>query len=364
MATPAAPASRATTRVGNSAEAVTSRKGDAAATQPKKTVRIAMIGAGRMANSVHYPSLASIEDAEIVAISDLNPEALNSTADKYQVSGRYADYRKMVTEVTPDGVYVIGQPHQMYDIWTWCLKEGLNLYIEKPMGLTWHQAQMLAHLAEQKGVITQVSHQRRTSPLLTTLRNQLLARGPMVHAVCEFYKHGPSPMTGPRDHMMDDTVHAIDTVRWMCGGGEGSRSGADVVAIESECKRIGTPDINWIGATLHFANGASGYVLNSWSSGRRVFRVEMHVPGACADADVEGEGHLYADGHTTGTRFTAQEVSGSDKTFIFGGFQAKNREFIESLKTGTDVTSSPFRDCVKTMEVAEKILAQALLKGR
>jgi hypothetical protein len=27
------------------------------------------------------------------------------------------------------------------------------------------------------------------------------------------------------------------------------------------------------------------------------------------------------------------------------------------------VTSSPFRDCVKTMEVAEMILAQALLSG-
>ena len=332
----------------------------------KHGVRVAMIGAGRMANNVHYPSLGSFDDVEIAAICDLSPQALNTTADKYGVppDRRYDDYRKMVAEVTPDGVYVIGQPHYMFDIWVWCLKEGLNLYIEKPMGLTWHQAQMLAHLAEQKKVITQVSHQRRTSPLLRLLRDKVLARGPITHAVCEFYKHGPSPFTGARDHMMDDTTHAIDTVRWMCGGGEGSRSGADVVAIESECKRVGTPDINWIGATLHFGNGATGYLLNSWSSGRRIFRVEMHGVGICADGDQEGKACVYADGKTEGEVYDAKDVAGSKDTYVFGGFQAKNREFVDSLKAGRELTSSPFRDCLKTMEVAEKILAQALLAGQ
>ena len=48
------------------------------------------------------------------------------------------------------------------------------------------------------------------SMMLVALRQEVLARGPMVHGVCEFYKHGPSPMLGPRDHMMDDCVHAID----------------------------------------------------------------------------------------------------------------------------------------------------------
>ena len=332
----------------------------------KHGVRVAMIGAGRMANNVHYPSLASFDDVEISAICDLSPDALNATAEKYGVppERRYADYRKMVSEVAPDGVYVIGQPHYMYDIWVWCLREGLNLYIEKPMGLSWHQARMLAHLAEQKKVITQVSHQRRTSPLLNTLRDKLLERGPITHAVCEFYKHGPSPMVGARDHMLDDTVHAIDTMRWMCGGGKGTQSGADVVEIESECKRVGTPDINWIGTTLRFENGATGYVLNSWCSGRRIFRVQMHVPGACAEGDQEGKCVLYADGKTDGEVFDAKDVAGSKDSYVSGGFQAKNREFIESLKTGKEVTSSPFRDCLKTMEVAEKILAQALLKGQ
>src|SRR5215212_4423764 len=109
--------------------------------------RVAMIGAGGMANAVHYPSLASFEDVEIAAICDLDEQRLRGTAEKYQIEKRYSDYRRMVEEVAPDAVYAIGQPHLMYDIWTWCLEQNRNLYIEKPMGLTIHQARSLAHLA-------------------------------------------------------------------------------------------------------------------------------------------------------------------------------------------------------------------------
>src|SRR5262249_34836902 len=146
-------------------------------------VRVAMIGAGGMANSVHYPSLASFDDVEIAAVCDLNAERLHATADKDGIAKRYGDYVKMVEEVAPDAVYVIGQPHLMFDIWTGCLSRGLHLYIEKPMGLTIHQARSLAALAEQKRCITQVSFQRRTCPMVVMLRDQCLKLGPIVHAV-------------------------------------------------------------------------------------------------------------------------------------------------------------------------------------
>lgn len=315
-------------------------------------VRVAMIGAGGMANHVHYPSLASFNDVEIAAICDLDEQRLKTTADKYEVEGRYTNYRQMVEEVAPDAVYVIGPPHLMFDIWTWCLNEGLNLYIEKPMGITIHQARTLTYLAEQKKCITQVSFQRRSCPLVVKLRDECLKRGPIVHAECAFYKCEPKPYLQARDHMMDDGVHAIDTLRWMCGG--------EVVKVSSQCKRIGTPDINFISAMLEFDNGATGVMLNSWTSGRRIFKVEMHAPGICVEAEHEVKGVLYADGDTKGVVYDTKEVAGSDQNYVYGGFQAKNREFIDAVKTGTQ-PSSNFADAIKTMEVAEIILAQALL---
>jgi predicted dehydrogenase len=307
-----------------------------------------------MANRVHYPSLASFEDVEISAICDLDPARLQQTADRYEVEHRYADYRRMIEEVTPDAVYVIGPPHMMFDIWTWCLAEGQNICIEKPMGITIHQARTLAYLADQKGCITQVSFQRRTCPMVVQLREECLKRGPVVHAECAFYKYEIRPYLQARDHMMDDGVHAIDTLRWICGG--------EVVAIHSVTKRIQTPDINFISALLEFDSGALGVLLNSWSSGRRIFRVEMHAPGIAVEAEHEGKGRLYADGDTQGVEYDTRVVAGSDELFVYGGFQAKNRQFIDAVRQGVQPPSN-FADAIKTMEVAETILAQALLKA-
>ena len=307
-----------------------------------------------MANSVHYPSLASFEDVEIAAICDLDGDRLHATAEKYRVERRFTDSRKMIEEVAPDAVYAIGQPHLMYDVWTRCLQQGLNLYIEKPMGLSIHQARSLAYLAEKHGCITQVSFQRRASPMVVRLWEECRKRGPLTHAVCEFTTCSPEPTVGPRDHMMDDGVHAIDTLRWMCGG--------EVAEIQSITRRVGVPDVNFIAALLRFDNGATGILLNSWTSGRRIFRVQMHAPCISAEAEHEREGVLYADGDTEGRRYDTRAVAGSDELFVFGGFQAKHREFIDAVKSGQQ-PSSYFGDAVKTMEIADKILAQALLRA-
>lgn len=318
-----------------------------------------MIGAGAMANSVHYPSLASFEDVEIAGICDLDAERLNRTAEKYGIAGRYESkglygYRNAVEQTAPDAVYAIGNPDAMFPIWTWCLEQKLNLYIEKPMGLTGHQARTLAWLAERNGCITQVSFQRRSCPMVVQLRGECLKRGPITHAVCEFYKWSPEPMLSARDHMMDDGVHAIDTLRWMCGG--------EVHEIAGWTSRVGVPDINFFSILLRFDNGSTGVLLNSWTSGRRIFRVQMHAPGICVEAEHEGKGILYADGDTKGVSHDAREAAGSEELYVYGGFRAKNREFIDCVKTGK-LPSSHFGDAVKTMETAEKILAMGLLRG-
>jgi len=315
-----------------------------------------------MANNVHYPSLTSFDDVEIVGVIETRADRLAATCDKYGIpdSARFlvgidTDYQGVLNTLKPDGVYVIGPPEIMYPIWHWCLTQGFNLYIEKPMGLTTHQAESLAHLAQSKGLITQVSHQRRTSPILQQVKARLNEKGPVIHGVVEFFKCDITPMLIARDRMMDDGTHAVDTARWICGG--------EVVKVESHARRIGVPDINYFEAMLHFDNGATCTVVCNWASGRRVFRAQIHVQGGYADVEVEAEAKIYLDNNYKGETLTTRDAAGSDQNFVFGGFAAKNREFIDSLKSGKDVCSSPFHDTVKTMRVCETILAQALAAG-
>lgn len=310
-------------------------------------IKIAVVGAGNHANAVHYPSLASFKDVEIIANCDLNSQKLNSTANKYSIKKRYSNYRKMIEETSPDGIYLIGPPHEMYDAWIWCLEKGLNICIEKPMGITLHQAKILNYLSKKNGSITQVSFQRRSCPLLKKLKDKCLKNGPISHAVCKFYKNSLYPFLQAKDHMMDDGVHSIDTLRWICGG--------EIKNIKSVNKNLNVPDINLITAILEFDNGSLGILINNWTSGRRLFEVEIHSPGICVEVNPEDKGVLYKDNDITGKIYDTKIVSDGNELYEYGGFKSKNREFIDAIINNTNPESS-FNDSLKTMEIAEKIL--------
>ena len=324
-----------------------------------KKVKVAMIGAGARAMQVIYPSMADHPDVELVGICDIDLERLNAAADKYGIAKRYGergvyDYRLMLEELKPDAVAIVGQPNIIYDLWEWSLLQGYHLLIEKPMGLSIHQARMLTWIAEQKNLITQVGFQRRYTPMVIKLRDECLKRGPITHAVCRFYKYLLEPATNARDHMMDDCVHSIDTLRWICGG--------EVVKVESHCKRVRVPDINFISATLHFDNGSSGYLVNSWSSGKRVFEVEMHSPGIYVQAEHEGKARLYAEGDVDGVEYDTREMAESEDFHVYTGDYMLVDDFIKGVQTDRQ-PSACFQSSVKTMEIAEIILAKSLLGG-
>ena len=322
-----------------------------------KKLRVVMIGAGSRANAVIYPSFHALDNAEIVGICDIDPARLAETADRYGIAARYGasgvyDYQNMVAQLKPDAAVVVGQPHIMYDIWCWCLTHGLHLYVEKPLALSLHQARALTALAQRGGLVTQVSLQRRYSPMVTQMREKCLERGSITHAVCKFYKCEINDFLGARDHMMDDTVHAIDTLRWMIG--------SEIARIDSVTRRIQTVDINYIMAQMTFENGAVGHLMNNWASGKRIFAVEMHAPGIFAEAEHETKGMLYTDGNLEGEAFTASGCAGSDAFYVNTGVFAAAQDFVNCCLHGGQPMSC-FADAVKTMKAAELILAQSLL---
>ncbi len=324
-----------------------------------KPLRIVIFGAGSRARQAIYPALKGMNDVKIEALCEIDPARRAAATRDFGIEKSYGenvfDYRRMIEELRPDAAFAIGQPHILFDTWTWLLEHKVPLFIEKPMGVTMHQARSLTHLAEEHDVQTQVSFQRRYSPVASKALEMCRARGPITHAVCRFYKCEQKPFLGARDHMMDDTVHAIDTLRWMCGG--------KVTRVESSVRRVGTPDINFISAVLHFDNGAVGHLINSWSSGKRLFDVEMHAPGIYAQIEHEVGGFVYRDGDLKGEYLDAIEVAGSDRFEKVTGVSAAIEDFLTSIRM-EGRSMSCFADAVHTMEIAETILAQAMLSGQ
>ena len=54
-----------------------------------KKIKVAVVGAGQVANTIHLPSWKSITEAEVTAICDINKEFAEKTAAEWKVPNVY-----------------------------------------------------------------------------------------------------------------------------------------------------------------------------------------------------------------------------------------------------------------------------------
>jgi len=316
-------------------------------------VRIAVIGAGNLANQMHYPSLASFEDVEIVGISDLNEERLNDTADKFGVDGRFHDYHELLEQTKPDGVYALMPPYHVFDVAMDVMAGGYNLFVEKPPAVTTLQTEAMARLAESKGLITAVGFQRRYHPMVHACWDKVRGKSQINQVISCFYKNqAPQEIhpyyRGAIDILHCDAIHAVDSLRYYSGL-------AEVKEVASEVRTLDAwYDVSF-NSLVHFENDVVGVLLVNWRTGRRTFRFEFHSAGATAFAEVDGSGNVWEDNERKPS-FSAQydEFADSDLDYVNQGFQAESRAFIDAVRTRQQVHNN-LQDAVKTMQLADMI---------
>lgn len=323
-------------------------------------IRAALIGAGVLANRYHYPSLASLPDVAIEAVCDLVEEKARATAARFGIPHVYTDYRRMLAEVEPQAVYVIMPPQYLYEPACAVLTQGRHLFVEKPLSLTTTQARMLAYLAGVHGCLTMVGFQRRHIPAATTLRQRVEARGPIHFAEVSFLKSTPNVAApagfydGAIDPLTSDGIHAVDNLRWLCGGE------AEDIRADVRQRYVPGPIPNAYFASVAFSTGAVGTVHYNATTGRRIFRVEFHGPNITAYVDADRESFLVAD---DGNPEVAPSSAFAHASLRVGGLQPQHwlgfwhehRHFVDCIRAGTQ-PSSHFADAVKSMELVDRIL--------
>jgi predicted dehydrogenase len=327
------------------------------------SVRVALVGAGAMANRFHYPSLASLPNVELVGISDFIEPKARETAERFEIplDRVYTDYREMISDVRPQVVYVLMPPQHLYEPVHHILQHGCHVFVEKPLGLTVGQARMLSHTAEENGCLTMVGFQRRFSPAMTSIRQQVEVRGPIHFAEVEFLK-STADLTSPAgfydgaiDPLTSDGVHAVDLVRWLCGG--------DVEEVHAVGRRRGVPGPvpNAFTAHITFSTGAVGFVQYNQFTGQRIFRAEFHGSNSTGYVDADRESYFVADDGEPEPQSSQQLSLGIAppeqelQPEHWLGFWHESKHFIDCVAAGQK-PSSDFADAVKSMELAQRIL--------
>lgn len=332
----------------------------------RKKIRIGVIGAGGIANSVHMPSLAEIEGCEVVAICDLHEEKAKSLAQKYGVKATYTVYHEMLAKEEMDAVYVLVNPDCTFRVADDCMKAGFHVMVEKPLGLDSYQAHSLARTAEATGRIAAVAMNRRHIPLVREVLLRLKAVTPITQIDGRFMKFSDiAECWNYASAYNCDIIHAIDLVRHIAGS-EPKKAGTVI-------GRFDSPVDNAWSSVMEFENGILATLRANYQSAARIHDFEIHGPKACAFinigfADARCEAKIIYNGGKpiysaasagVGDFFIEEldgkQIAGGDEYHQYYGYKSEDEDFIACLQNGgTPLCTAA--DAAKSMDMVELLL--------
>ena len=170
--------------------------GAAGKTAPSNRISVGLIGMGKMMWS-HLRNCLGREDIQIVAICDVETtrlkvceDLINKTYSKrfgstYKGVTVYHDFRELTTRPDIDGV-IVATPTNWHAIQSIdAMKNGKDVYCEKPLALTIREAEAVAKAARLYGRIFQVGSQQRSDYKFRfgceLVRNGIIGKLKMVH---------------------------------------------------------------------------------------------------------------------------------------------------------------------------------------
>ena len=131
--------------------------GGAAGPAPSDKLNIAAIGVGGMGKE----NLKNMTSENIVALVDVDWEHAKETFETYPDAKRYKDFRQMLDEQKDvvDAVVVATPDHTHAVASVAAMQLGMHVYTQKPLTHTVYEARLLADLAKEKNLITQMGNQ-------------------------------------------------------------------------------------------------------------------------------------------------------------------------------------------------------------
>jgi predicted dehydrogenase len=190
----------------------------------KDPIRIAVIGCGNHSRGALQPGLARLPHFDYVAACDLEEAVAADCARRYGAGAVYTDYRRMLDEVRPEAVLVVGPPQLHLEAGLEAAARGIHLFVEKPSAPDVDGAATLAEAFRQAGRVGMVGLFWRHAEAFQ--RAARMAADPSFGTTLLFdglyMSPGPRvPLWGATDaassFLTDQAIHAVDAMRFLMG---------------------------------------------------------------------------------------------------------------------------------------------------
>lgn len=238
------------------------------ASSPKKTVKLAVIGAGWWGATAHIPALKQHALAELVAIQSRDVEKARRLARHFGVAYAGATVDEILGLSGIDGVIISSTPNVHYVQARAALERGLHTLVEKPMTLKASESKELVALAEKKGLHFLIScpwhYTSHTLEARRLIQSGVLGQTKMISVLMtnfvlglyqglpwsEIFGSNPTPENSAQPHCTPALSSYCDPV--VAGGGQiysqishvaahlGMLTGRDPVSVFAQFDNAGT----------------------------------------------------------------------------------------------------------------------------
>jgi len=227
-------------------------------------LNVAVIGTGNMGRN-HIRTYSEIDDANLVAISDVIEERRTDLAEKCGCAF-YKDYNDMFKKEKIDIVSICVPTFLHYKVAKDVISHGVNLLIEKPIARNVKEAEEIVKLAKKKGIKMTVGHIERFNPAVQKLKSMIDEGklGDITSVLARRVGIFP-PQIKDANVVIDLAVHDIDVINYLLGKGpEKVYSGLGKALIEERH--------DYANIFLRY-NGANAFIEVNWITPVKIRRL-------------------------------------------------------------------------------------------
>ncbi|WP_088012633.1 Gfo/Idh/MocA family protein [Gottfriedia acidiceleris] len=170
-------------------------------------MRIGIIGLGDIATKAYLPVLSEKEKIELVLCTRSN-ETLDYLSNKYRINETVHSVEELL-EKNLDAAFVSTTTEAHFEITKKLLLNGINVYIDKPISMNFHETEQIVTLAKEQGKIAMVGFNRRFIPKVKDLT---------MHGKANLILMQKNRFNSPeytRRFVVEDFIHVVDTLRYL-----------------------------------------------------------------------------------------------------------------------------------------------------
>ena len=230
------------------------------------TIKIGVIGAGRI-GKLHAENLVHrIPEADVVAIADVVPAAAQVTAQHLGIPIATADYHDLLADPDIDAVAICSATNTHAQIIVEAAEAGKHMFCEKPIDHDLAKIDAALEAVAKAGVKLQVGFNRRFDPNFRAVREAIVSGKVGEPQIVRITSRDPAPP--PVEYIkvsggifLDMTIHDFDMIRFLMDSPVTEVFAAGSVLVDPEIGAAG--DVDTAVITLRFASGAIGVIDNS-----------------------------------------------------------------------------------------------------